>query len=109
MARSMLQGALVALMVADSHAFSAPGFAGSSGARSLSAMCGRPSQRLAHATLAAPRLRGPPALAGLSMASEWYTVEKLHDVEGGARYKYTITVAASVSKEVFGTASEPAP
>ena len=108
----MLQGALLVAMVAGSQAFSAQGFVGSSVVRSRSSMCGRPSQRLAHATLAAPRLRGPPALAALSMDSgfgDWYKVDKVEDIEGGARYTYTVTVEASVSKQVYGTASQPAP
>merc|ERR1719183_2290757 len=37
------------------------------------------------------------------MDSDWYEVEKVADVEGGAKYKYTVTVNAQISKDTYGS------
>mmetsp|Transcript_47207 Transcript_47207/g.73817 ORF Transcript_47207/g.73817 Transcript_47207/m.73817 type:complete len:193 (-) Transcript_47207:28-606(-) len=43
------------------------------------------------------------SVAGLQMAADWYTVEKMEDLEGeSAKYKFTVTVDGDLTKSSFG-------
>jgi hypothetical protein len=98
--------AFLAFAITGAHAFVAPGlcfffFFGLCSVVSIrGAACGQPLKSIPRPA-GAPRLRGLAPLS-LSMDSDWYEVEKVADVEGGAKYKYTVTVDAQISKDTYG-------
>jgi len=92
--------AFLAFAITGTHAFVAPGLSFCSVASIRGAACGQPLKSIPRPA-GAPRLRGLAPLS-LSMDSDWYKVEKVADVDGGAKYKYTVTVDAQISKDTYG-------